>query len=307
MRATGVEVVDPEGRVSTVGARHVVVAGGAVETPRLLLLSGLEHPLIGRYLMVHFQTISAGSLAERLHPHRGRAVTHVHDDAVLVDADAGQAARSAGLPWLRGGMVEHGGASLPIMEAKLYPWGRRHRALMAESPLRDRLWAFTMQGEDLAYPTNTIDLDPTVRDARGFPVARMTYRAGRHELAASAHHAPKLEAVLREMGAQWARSTTSPGTGDHKDWSNPVPESRHVMGTTRMGTDPGTSVVDPFGRLHGLDNVLVADSSVFVTSSGYGPTLTLVALAARNASALAGIDAPSPAPASASASTPAST
>jgi choline dehydrogenase-like flavoprotein len=124
----------------------------------------------------------------------------------------------------------------------------------------------------------------------------MTYRGGRHELAASAHHAPKLEAVLFEMGAQWARSTTSPGAGDHHSWSNPVPESRHVMGTARMGTDAATSVVDPFGRLHALENVLVADSSIFVTSTGYGPTLTLVALAARNASALAGFDAPQPLP-----------
>ena len=60
------------------------------------------------------------------------------------------------------------------------------------------------------------------------------------------------------------------------------------MGTTRMGDDPATSVVDAYGRVHGLENVVVADSSVFVTSAGYGPTLTLVALAARAAAALAG-------------------
>jgi choline dehydrogenase-like flavoprotein len=53
-----------------------------------------------------------------------------------------------------------------------------------------------------------------------------------------------------------------------------------------MGTDPATSVVDPFGRLHDVHNVIVVDSSVFVTSSGYGPTLTLVALAIRNVTAL---------------------
>jgi gluconate 2-dehydrogenase alpha chain len=50
-----------------------------------------------------------------------------------------------------------------------------------------------------------------------------------------------------------------------------------------MGPDPATSVVDPHGRIHELDNVVVADSSVFVTSAGYGPTLTLAALAARTA------------------------
>jgi choline dehydrogenase-like flavoprotein len=90
--------------------------------------------------------------------------------------------------------------------------------------------------------------------------------------------------------------TTSPGVGYHGG-ATPVPESRHVMGTTRMGTDPATSVVDPFGRVHGLDNVVVADSSVFVTSAGYGPTLTLVALAARAAATMAGAELPATAPA----------
>jgi choline dehydrogenase-like flavoprotein len=55
-----------------------------------------------------------------------------------------------------------------------------------------------------------------------------------------------------------------------------------------MGDDPKTSVVNRWGRLHDVENVLVADSSVFVTSAGYNPTLTLVALAHRAATALAG-------------------
>jgi len=291
-RAKGVELIGPDGAPRTVEASHVVVAAGAVETPRLLLLSGLEHPLIGRNLMVHFQTIVIGTFRQRLHTHRGRAVTHVHDDAVVVDDEARAAARRAGLPWLRGGMVEHGGPSLPIMEAKLYPWGASHKQLMRSSPMRDRLWAFTMQGEDLPQPTNRVDLDPSVRDARGYPVARVTYKPHRHELVASAHHAPRLVRVLEEMGATWTMVATSPGVEDSR--MSPIPMSRHVMGTARMGTDPATSVVDPTGRVHGLDNVVVADSSVFVTSAGYGPTLTLVALAARAAAAMAGTAAAAP-------------
>ncbi|HTZ09858.1 MAG TPA: GMC family oxidoreductase [Acidimicrobiales bacterium] len=289
-RASGVEVMDGAGQRRTIGARHVVVACGAVETPRLLLLSGLEHPLLGRCLMVHFQTFAIGITPERLHGHKGRAVTHVHDDAMVVDDAARAAARAAGLPWIRGGLVEHGGPSLPIMEAKLYAWGARHKRLMRSSPMRDRMWAFTMQGEDLPQLTNRVDLDPAVRDARGFPVARVTYRPHRHELVASAHHAPVLLRVLEGMGATWTMTATSPSMDDRdpRGVVGRVPMSRHVMGTTRMGTDPRTSVVDPHGRVHGLDNVVVADSSVFVTSAGYGPTLTLVTLAARAAAAMAG-------------------
>ena len=293
-RATGVEVVGPDGAVRRIDARHVVIAAGAVETPRLLLLSGFDHPLIGRYFMVHFQTFALGVMPQRLHSERGRAVTHVHDDAVIVDDAARAAARAAGLPWVRGGLVEHGGPSLPIMEAKLYPWGQAHTRLMRESPMRDRLWAFTMQGEDLPQATNRVDLDPTVRDVRGFPAPRVTYHPHRHELVASALHGARLVGVLEDMGATWTMTSASPlvGKTDRRGASSAVPISRHVMGTTRMGTDPETSVVDPFGRVHGLDNVVVADSSVFVTSAGYGPTLTLVALAARAAAALAGSELP---------------
>jgi gluconate 2-dehydrogenase alpha chain len=202
---------------------------------------------------------------------------------------------AAGLPWLRGGMVEHSGAALPIMEAKHYPWGAHHSGLMEDSPIRARLWAFIMQGEDLPYPGNRVDLDPSVRDARGYPVARITYRPGRHEMAASEHFGPRLAAILKEMGAEWTAVTTSPGGGNAGSPAA-VPESRHNMGTVRMGADPATSVVDPNGRLHQFDNVVVADSSVFVTSAGYGPTLTLVALAARAAHLLAGTRPLSPPP-----------
>ncbi len=219
----------------------------------------------------------------RTYAERGRAVTHVHDDMIVGDAATKAAAVEAGLPWLRGGMVEHSGPALPIMEAKHYPWGEHHPRLMDASPIRRHLWAFTMQGEDLPYAGNRVDLDPAVKDARGAPVARVTYRPGRHELAASAHYGPRLRAILEEMGATWTMVTTSPGRGNAGFTPDAVPESRHVMGTLRMGADPASSVVDPTGRLHGLDNVVVADSSVFVTASGYGPTLTLAALAARAA------------------------
>ncbi|MCU1464006.1 MAG: Choline dehydrogenase-like flavoprotein [Acidimicrobiales bacterium] len=288
-RATGVEYVDRDGVTRTETAtRAVVLAGGAVETPRLLLLSGFEHPLIGRHLMCHFQTMVMGIMLFRTHPHRGRAVTHMHDDHLIGDDASRAAAAAAGLPWLRGGMVEHCGPGAPVMESRTYPWGRRHKEMMRESPMRDHMWGFTMQGEDLPQPTNRIDLDPTVRDIRGFPAMRMTYRSHAMELAASRHYAPTLAAVLEDMGATQTMVATSPvPDGPYGGYLSPIPNSKHVVGTVRMGTDPSTSVLDPWGRFHDVPNLMVADSSGFVTSTGYGPTLTIVALAIRNARALA--------------------
>jgi len=288
-RAKGVDYIGPDGVERPMDAKVVIVAGGAIETPRLLLLSGLEHPALGRHLMMHFQTIVVGHFEGlALHPFKGRSVTHVHDDAMVQDEGSRAAAAAAGLPWIRGGLVEHAGGGFLIGSARHMPWGKAHAQAMLDSTFDQHLWAFIMQGEDLAYPTNAVDLSPSIRDARGFPVARITYRPGRHELAASGHHGQILLGVLEEMGADWTLRTSSPGVEEADLGYSPIPESRHVMGTARMGDDPATSVVDRWGRVHTLDNLVVADSSVFATSAGYGPTLTLVALAARAAHHLAG-------------------
>jgi choline dehydrogenase-like flavoprotein len=291
-RATGVEWIDSDGRAHQELADEVVVAAGAMETPRLLLLSGFANPNIGRNLMFHMQTFAFGEVPFRVHGHVGRSVTHLHDDHVIVDDLARKAALDAGLPWMKGGTVEHCTPGSVIAEAKLYPWGAEHRRLMRQSPMRDHFLGLVMQGEDLPQPRNRVDLDPSVRDIRGIPVARTTYEPHRHEVVASEHHGARLAAIVREAGADQpivASSPTTTGelTSDHPDISV-VPVSRHVAGTVRMGRDPRTSACDEWGRLWEAPNVLIADSSVFPTISGYGPTLTIVALAIRNVHALLG-------------------
>jgi choline dehydrogenase-like flavoprotein len=185
-------------------------------------------------------------------------------------------------------MVEHAGASLPIVEAKHYPWGPGHQAAMAASMLREHLAALVMQGEDMPQAANRVDLDPSIRDARGLPVARVTYQPHRHEQVASKYYAGILSEVLKVAGADWTMVATSPMLGmGYGGELSPIPSSRHVMGTVRFGDDPSGAVCDPEGRLFAYPNVLVADSSLFPTSAGYGPTLTLIALSLRNAARLA--------------------
>lgn len=287
-RSRGVRYLDGDGVEHTVTADAVVVACGAFETPRLLLRSGIGNSsdLVGRFLMFHLQTIVLGFFPFRLHAYKGRDVTHLMDDPIVGDAETAAAAHAAGLPYLRGGIVEHGGSGHPIMEAMHLPAGADHTALMADSATRDKMVAFTMQGEDLPQATNRIDLDAGVRDVWGLPVGRVTYQPHAHDVACSHHWAPRLEAVLRGAGAHGTRWVTSPGTpgtiAPHLE-----PMSKHWMGTARMGRDARTSVCDPWQRLWDVDNVVVTDSSVFPTSTGYGPTLTLVALAVRAARGLA--------------------
>ena len=288
-RATGVRYLDADGEARVVTGDAVVVACGAFETPRLLLRSGIGNAsdLVGRFLMFHLQTIVLGYFPFRLHAYKGRDVTHLMDDPIVGDAESAAAAAAAGLPWLRGGIVEHGGSGHPITEASHLPPGPDHTALMVDSPMRDRMAAFTMQGEDLPQATNRVDLDPAVRDVWGMPAGRVTYSPHAHDVACAHHWAPRLEAVMLDAGAQGTSWVTSPGTPGTVAPHLP-PISRHWMGTARMGTDARASVCDPWQRLWDVDNVVIADSSVFPTSTGYGPTLTLVALAIRATRALAG-------------------
>src|SRR5438128_12010327 len=109
--------------------------------------------------------------------------------------------------------------------------------IMRDSNMRERMLGFCMQGEDMPQPTNRVDLDPQVRDVRGFPVARVTYAPHRFEQAASEHYASRLAAILAEMGAEWTVTTTSPdSSASYGGFISPVPNSKHVMGTARMGT-----------------------------------------------------------------------
>jgi len=275
----------------------VVLAASAVESARLALLSaGPAHPAglgnrsgrVGRTLCFHASTFAGAVLPQRLHAHRGRSATHVMMEPCVPITDD-WLARRAGLPYLRGGVVEIGGAPHLIDEALAYdqvPFLRRsrHKELMRGSALRDRLLGCQMLGEDLPQLANRVDLDPAVRDVYGLPVARVTYSPHRHDLLASLHWARKLREIGLATGAErvlvypaalgWATDPTANHT-------------RHVSGTLRMGTDPSASVADAFGRLHDADNVVVCDGSLFPTAGAMNPTLTIMSLALRNATALA--------------------
>jgi choline dehydrogenase-like flavoprotein len=150
---------------------------------------------------------------------------------------------------------------------------------LRESPIGARLGGLILQGEDAPQPANRVDLDPELRDIHGLPAARITYAPHAFELEARRVYAPRLLAILEGAGAQFG-AIAPPYGGDF------APGSRHVMGTLRMGRDPRASVVDAFGRFHDLENLYACDGSLFPTSSGYNPTLTIQALALRVGGAL---------------------
>jgi gluconate 2-dehydrogenase alpha chain len=297
-RATGVTFIDVSGARHTMAADQVVIGGNGIESSRLALLSSLPdpHDVAGRYMMFHWFTDGSGIfLDERLHAYRGRDHTHDIDD--FADPDfpgARAAARAAGLPYFRAGKVELGGTDPPLQEAAQYqqilqiispakPFGTEFKRLMRSSLLRDRLLGLTLMGEDLPYASNHVDLDPRVRDWRGLPVARITYAPGRHELAAQAFYMPWVVRLLKAAGASAAIALPEEPSQRFPIGAGVTVQTAHIMGGMRMGSDPKTSVTDATGRHHFLDNVFVADGSVFPSAGGHNPTLTIMATALRNA------------------------
>ena len=299
-RATGVRWIKMTGQGTVTGTENadcVVLAASAIETVRLALLS--EFPdrsgKLGRRLMLHaFVDGTAIFLDERMHAYRGRSVTQCVEDAVDPDFPGARAfARAHGLPYLRGGLMELGGSQDPISEAQSYqtllgfirsakPFGTEFKQLMRSSVLRDRLAGCSFIGHDLPYLAHTVTLDPAVTDVFGLPVARVTWSAGQHEQVAQQFWIPRLKTMMTRAGAGVALAV--PAT----DNSGGVPTGNHIMGGMMMGPDPATSVTGPYGQVHGLDNVYVADGSVFVTSGAHNPTNTIMAVALRNMRHLAG-------------------
>jgi len=282
----GVEYFDADGRLQSATADHVLLAASPIESVRLCFLSdglGNRSDQLGRHVMFHFQTIAAGIFRQRLHGERGRSVTHGMSDFRGV-VEGGGALRP---DWPLGGVIEFGTSSEPIIAAfeTLEALGLARQVgltlkdLLVGSPFHAHIAVMIMQGEDAPQPTNRVDLDPGVRDIFGLPVPRLTYRNhSDFELAAAQFYKPKMLEVLGAAGAEY-------GFFQPFDPSVP-PTSRHVLGGLRMGDDPATSVCDRFGRFHDVENLYCVDGGVFVTSSGYNPTLTIIALALRAAGAL---------------------
>jgi choline dehydrogenase-like flavoprotein len=294
--ARGVSYLDDRGRTHHEQADVVVVAASAIETARLLLLSATSHAAhreglgnrsgqLGANLMFHFFTLAAASFASNVHAWRGPSSTFTLDD--LVGPFRGPEARAAGMPYLKGGNCEVGAGVLLLAEAQLYASlqglvGAPHKDAMRASGFREHLAAIQLVGEDMSQLGNRVDLDPGTRDVYGFPVPRITHSSHPFELASSDFLGPKLTAICdASPGVVASQVLPTASVGG-------AVGTAHIMGTARMGHDPLSSVVDPWGRVHDLDNVYLADGSVFVSAGGFNPTLTIMALSLRMARRLAG-------------------
>ena len=290
--ASGLRVLrlehDPRGRVTEavcrgaegeirVRARAFVLAANGLGTPRLLLLSASDRfpdglangsGQVGRNLMLHPYARVDGLFDEPL----GGFVPE--ETAGIVSFEFGYNRPERG--FVRGLklQVAPGPAAPALAQGAPFgeplPWGERHHA--AFEARFDRVCGITVCAEDLPEPENRIDLSPRLRDRDGLPAARMIYRVSENSRRVLDFGMARAEEALRGAGARSLHRTPLRSQSGF-----------HLMGTARMGDDPATSVVDPDGRCHEVENLFVADASMFVTASVCNPTGTAQALALRTA------------------------
>ncbi len=163
----------------------------------------------------------------------------------------------------------------PLSMTRAYPWGAEN-SIWGESfhrDLRQRLDHSAMWGiiaEDLPEEENRVVLDPVLTDDDGIPAPKIIYRMSENSDHLMQFHLQRAKESLEAAGA---RETVIAPLIRETGW--------HLLGTAKMGQDPGNSVVDPWGRCHDVSNLYIFDGSTWPTSSGMNPTATIAAMALR--------------------------
>lgn len=268
-RARALECVQmSSGRRVQIHARTFVVAANAVQSAALLLRStgaryptglGNAHDLVGRGLCFKLSEYLVGY---RYDGHAAHGQSTVQGSGPFSTCAVADLYRHPPAPGGLGGL---------LYEAR------------PERPFRvrdnERLVRIEALVPDEPQVANRVRIGPGT-DAHGVPDVVMDYQAHPRDLA-------RLEFVLQQGEALLRAAGCAVVVREPSGWAL---GSSHLHGTCRMGTDPATSVTDPEGRLHDVDNVLVADGAVLPFPSGASPTLTIQAVALRTAHRLLSSD-----------------
>ena len=283
-RVKGVHLVNAEGEDEFIETPKLIVACGAVETPRLLLAStnqyapdGLanESGLVGRNFM---ETLSWSSSA--LYPGRLGSYRGLPADSISWDYNAPDAIQSVVGGCRFSTAVAEAGLNGPLAYAQriVGGWGRAHRTAMREA--FGCVLTVGGIGESLPNAGTFIDLDPSKVDGNGVPLARIHSQLDLMEIARLRFMQKTARSILTASGC--GKLVEEYGSYDYFS-------STHVFGTCRMGEDPALSVVNAFGSSHRWQNLHIMDASLFPSSGGgESPSLTIEALALRLSVHLAG-------------------
>ncbi|MCP3138271.1 GMC family oxidoreductase [Pyxidicoccus xibeiensis] len=264
----------------TVRAPRVVVAAGALESPGILLRSGIGGPAVGKYLRLHPCTAVMGDYGTDMQSWWGAPQAGLVDHFANVQDGYG--------------FLVEGVQYTTALGASAVPFttGLEHKQLMADyrdvatfiGIIRDHGHGrVTLDANGMTVPwydlTDPVDVLNTRRALEA--QARLHHAAGARRILMLAQGLPTWR-IGDDLDAFVARLQRVPlRAGGARLFA------AHQMGTCRMGTDPTTSVATPRGELHDTPGVWIGDASAFPTSSGTNPMISIMALASRTADHIA--------------------
>jgi choline dehydrogenase-like flavoprotein len=284
-RASGVlaTVVHDDGATTSVqvNAPTVVVACGAIESPALLLRSGIGGPAAGKHLRLHPASVVLGVYDQAIEGWIGQIQSALSDQFVGCDGDHGFLIEAIGLT--------------PAVQAMSLPFvdGENHKRTISRifkhsapfiSVARDHgegevvidaygravtRWSFTDDVDARLFRRAMVELSKLHRAAGAKEM--MTF----HQRPVSWSEGEDFDAYLRDV---------EQGSLDANDIAV---FTAHQMGSCRMGSDPRDSVADGRGELHDCSGVWIGDASAFPTAPGVNPMISIMSLAHRTAAIIA--------------------
>lgn len=272
-KVTGVLYADKDGNQQLQKARIVCVAGNSIESPRLLLNSasamfpdGLANSSgqVGRNYMRHMTGSVYAVFDKPVKMWRGTTMAGIVQDESRHDPSRG---------FVGGYELETLALGLPFMAAFLDPggWGREFTTALDSYENMAGLW---IVGEDMPQETNRITLNHDLKDQYGLAAPNVHFDDHPNDKAMRAHAYKQGMAMYDAVGA--TRTFPTP----------PYP-STHNLGTNRMSENARDGVVNKWGQTHDIANLFISDGSQFTTGAAENPTLTIVALAIRQADHIA--------------------
>jgi choline dehydrogenase-like flavoprotein len=285
--------IHPSARRITLRAGTFIAAAGAIGTPGLLLRSRVPdpHTVLGKRTFLHPVVVSAALMPDEVAAYYGAPQTIYSDHFIETMPVNGPIGFKLEAPPLH-----------PVLAAITLPnHGAAHAGWMRHLPRLQVVIALLRDGFHPASPGGTVTLSGDGTPVLDYPLTPYLWEGARRAFRVMAE-------IQFAAGATHVMPIHGDGAG-YRDWSTartaidgftlaplvtPV-VSAHVMGGCPLGADPRDSVVDPAGRHHQLANLYVVDGSLFPTSIGANPQLSIYAIAARLSTGLATAHAAGPA------------
>ena len=287
--ATGVSYIDKTtGADEHVRARIVVLAASACESARLLLNSGLSNHsgLVGQYL-----TDTTGTDVSGYIPRMADHITHNDDGVGGMHLYMPWWVDNKTLDFPRGYHIEpSGGLHLPsygFMSDTMRHVSHAGYGKALKADYRHLYGAtvnFSGRGEMIPNADSYCEIDPNVVDRWGIPVLRFHWKWTDYEYKQVKHMQETFRSLISAMGGEplTPMPTAAEGYGIAAGG-----QIIHELGTTRMGRDPSTSVLNPWCQSHEVKNLFVVDGGPFVSQADKNPTWTILALAMRTSDYIA--------------------